>query len=89
MTSDGASPAATEHLLHLRWSIEVTIAARAFDFMAHPNDCQNDPQQDTRQHKPWPGVALPGLRLIAGACSIIHFRSILPNCPLIQLRMSP
>ncbi|SRR6266446_4240911 len=82
-----SGPGLSQPLLYLRWSIEVTIAPRAFDFMAHPNDSQDDPEQDTRQHEPRPGVALPGLRLVPGACSIVHFRSILPNCPPTQLRI--
>ncbi len=82
-----SGPGLSQPLLYLRWSIEVTIAPRAFDFMAHPNDSQDDAEQDTRQHEPRPGVALPGLRLVPGACSIVHFRSILPNCPPTQLRI--
>ena len=88
MTGGSAVPTATKRLielnavnklfssrlLYLHWSSEVAIAPGAFDFMAHPNDGQNDPQQNARQHEPRPGIALPGLRLATVACGIVHLQ---------------
>ena len=67
-----SGPGLSQPLLYLRWSIEVTIAPRAFDFMAHPNDSQDDPEQDTRQHEPRPGVPPLGCTVLLFVPIVVH-----------------